>query len=115
MNNNYYGKLIYNENGEYEIHSDNEIINISNRLNKIYYHPKSNLAKVRVESDKRLLFSEIGNVYYDKNDCDIYSLHINGECLEDALFNAVDENVEIIIVDGLEDVENDTKETIYSN
>lgn len=92
----YSGKLVYNSNGEYELHNG-KIVNLSNMLKKVYYHPTNNYINIKIMNGSRLLFNEDGNLHYKPIGKHFYSLHVDGEDLETILFESTDKDLEVKI------------------
>ncbi len=106
-----YGKLKMNDSGEYII----DRINLTKVLEKIYYS-KSPFLSITVELEARTLFRSKGELYFDKDNYGVWCWHVNGECLETALFNHTEEVVDIIIDTDVkaEDAQDEIQELIYS-
>jgi len=93
----YSGKLSYDQNAEYILLSPINTINISTILNQIYYS-NNNYIEIKITNGCKTLFNEKGNLLKRKNDeFRIYDWHVNGNCLEDVLFNWTDNDLEIAI------------------
>lgn len=106
-----YGKLKMNDDGEYII----DRINLTKVLEKIYYSKRPFLS-ITVESETRTLFKFKGELYFDKDDYGIWCWHVDGECLESALFNHTEEVLYIIINTDVkaEDVQDEIQELMYT-
>jgi len=94
----YTGKLIYTDDAEYELHSPEGTTNLSKMLNKVYYNSISNHINIKIMDKTKTLFNEDGNLYLKVvAKPDFTSLFVNGVDLGEALFNAVDKDLEITI------------------
>ncbi len=108
--NTYCGTLVFSNSGDYEVHSSTGIVNISEILETIYYHPDNNHIYFKLMNNPKTLFEEDGNLYYGKLAPKIYTYHINGENLEVALYGAVGTYVEItIFAEALDEIEYEYK------
>lgn len=108
----YYGKLICDQNGNYKLYSASGIINISEMLNMVYYHPTNNHIYIYIMDNPKVLFNEDGILYYSKIAPKTYTYHINGENLEAVLYAAQGKHIEITIhAEALEEI--DYGETNY--
>lgn len=90
----YSGRLVYNQDAMYELHSPTEKINISELLNKIY-HADNNYIEIKIMKQCKLIYQEQGSLLMKKDDFGIFCYHINGLNLEYFLFNNVGEDIEI--------------------
>jgi hypothetical protein len=90
------GIFIYNDLAEYEIHFSNGYINISNILNRVY-NSNNNYIEIKIMNCCKLIYNEKGNLLKRKDNNGILSYHINGCNLDLAMFNNVDEDLEITI------------------
>ena len=91
------GILDYNENADYVLESTQGSFNISSILNKVYY-ADTNSISVKIMDGCKTLFNEEGNIYLKKDQFGIYSYHIDGENLEQKLFNNTGKELEITIL-----------------
>ena len=117
-----YGKLVYNdklsrkEDAEYELHTPGIFHNISNLLKQVYY-ADNNRINIKIFNSTpdglKLIYNEDGNLLLKKNAYCIYGYHINGEDLDTALFNNVDNFIEVIVLaEGIERNQNETRKLI---
>lgn len=98
------GKLIYNDDGDYEIHGKNKIFYLTGALNEVYYYTDNNHLSLRITCGDKLLFYEDSTIYKKVNEHKLYSYFICGADLEDALFNNTDKTVDVtIIAEALKD------------
>ncbi len=95
------GKLIYNHNADYELHSTGGMIyNISSLLRKVYY-AEDNYIDIKIMNNCNLIFNENGNLYMKViKRPKLSSYFILGEDLGSTLFNAVGLDLEITILAG---------------
>lgn len=95
--NTYYGRLIYNDQGEYELHSPTGIVNISHILKNIYF-ADNNYIKIKIMNGCKVLFNEEGNLYLKVIiKPKLASYHVNGNDLETVLFDLVGQDLEILL------------------
>lgn len=92
-----YGLLIMNDNGEFELKSDNSIINISKLLDEIYNTNSKPQVYIKIMKFGRLLFEEDGGLFLRKDNQSVDSYFICGENLSKLLFYETDEELEVII------------------
>jgi len=106
----YSGRLVYNQDGLYEIYSPTtkSTTNISDILYNICYS-SNNQIEIKIMKGCKILFNESGrllNKIDDKNG--LLSYHVNSEDLESVIFNNCDDFVDIEIsseilgIDGIE-------------
>lgn len=97
------GKLVYSDNGQYEIHNQNGwIFNLSKALNEIYMSKVSNHIGLKIMDGYKILFDENSNLYKNKNDFGqgkySYSYFVEGNGnLETILFDNTDKTLEITL------------------
>lgn len=90
------GKLIYNDDGDYEIHNENKVFYLTDALNEIYYADNNHLS-LRITCGDKLLFYEDSTIYKKTNKQGFYSYFICGADLEDTLFDNTDKIVNVTI------------------
>ncbi len=99
------GKLVYNDDGNYELHNDEGIFYLTDALNEIYYSRNNHLS-LRIANGNKLLFNEDSTIYKKINKYGIYSFYICGADLETVLFNNTDEIVDVVIMaEAMDDYE----------
>lgn len=92
------GILVYNDEADYEIHTDKEIINLSAILHDVYVDERSNRLAIKIMEGCKLLFNEDGNLYYNKEpEIGVWTYHVGGEPLEQTLFNNTDKVLEFTV------------------
>jgi len=86
------GRLVYNQDANYELQSPTGIVNISEILDRI--HTSSNkYIEIKIMNCCKLIFEEKGNLMkYKSYDAGVVDYHINGNCLGDVLFFNTGEN-----------------------
>jgi hypothetical protein len=97
MENTYFGKLIYNDNGEFEIHTDTKIINITKILNDIFDSGLRPLVYIKVMMGDKLLFEESGGLFINIDKFGINCFYICGLNLDALLLDYENEVLEITI------------------
>ena len=112
----YSGRLVYNQDGLYEIYSPTtkSTTNISDILYNICYS-SNNQIEIKIMKGCKILFNESGRLLkkIDKQN-GLLSYHVNSEDLESVIFNNCDDFVDIEIfsevllddIDGMRGVEN---------
>ncbi len=96
------GKLVYNDEGKYEIHnSKGKIFYLSNVLDEMYY--SNSLMSLRIMQTNKLFFNERGRLYMRRNAHSYYSYFVNGEDLESTLFDNVGEFIYVTLTSGAGD------------
>ena len=100
----YEGKLIYNDNAEYELLSpiSKSTINLSELLNTICYS-YNNYIKIKIFKGCKILFEESGKLIKNFDKHNIFSFHVNSEDFESILFYNTDEYLDIEINSGFLD------------
>jgi len=101
----YEGKLIYNDNAEYELLSpiSKSTINLSELLNTICYSYNNNV-EIRILKGCKILFNESGRLLNNINkENGLLSYHVNSEDFESVLFYNTDEYLDIEINSGFLD------------
>jgi hypothetical protein len=108
------GELDYTKEGDYILTSPGGIVNISNLLKIIYYHPTNNHIKIKIMNGKKTLFNEDGILYLKVVfDPDITDYFISSEDLTDVLFTHVGDDLEIeIYAEALDYVNNELIELV---
>lgn len=96
MKNTYFGKLVYNDDAEFEIHDDTGIINITQLLDGIY-KSENKLIFVEVMKANSLLFQEDGGVCIKPDEQNVMCHYICGVNLDRIFWDNTDEYVEITI------------------
>lgn len=92
------GQLIMNDDGEFELETEYETVNISQLLDKIYSSHTKQLIYVKIiKSGNILLFEEDGGLFFRRDDQDLDSYFICGNNLSKLLFYNTDNNINIII------------------
>lgn len=91
--------MIKNLAGKLELEQDGYIlekVNISKLFDEVY---KSNnkVIGVKIFKDGRLYCAEDGILVKDTNDCGMKVYFINGLCIEDKLWNLIDNNINVEI------------------
>lgn len=86
---------------------------LSALLEKIYFSEDSRL-HIKIDSDSRSLFDERGELIYEKNECGMWVFHINGCCLDDVLYDSVEEDINIVIDAKVEEDINEYKKVCNS-
>jgi hypothetical protein len=97
MNKTFNGTLIYNDNGQFEIHNGNEIVNITEILDNIFQSQLRPLVYVKVMKGDSLLFEEDGGIFVNIDRFGINCFYICGMNLDALLLNHENEFLEIII------------------
>jgi hypothetical protein len=97
MNKTFNGKLIYNDDAQFEIHNGNEIINITEILDNIFDSQLRPLVYVKVMKGDSLLFEEDGGIFINTDRFGINCFYICGMNLDSLLLNHENENLEITI------------------
>jgi len=97
MDKTFNGTLIYNENGQFEIHNGNEIINITEILDNIFDSQLRPLVYVKVMKGDSLLFEESGGLFINTDKFGINCFYICGMNLDLLLLNHENEFLEITI------------------
>jgi hypothetical protein len=92
-----YGKLIMNDDGEFELDTEREIINISKLLDGIYNTGSKPQIYIKIEKFGRLLFEEDGLLVKKKDEQNVESYFICGMNLSKLLFYETDEALEVVI------------------
>lgn len=95
------GKLEYNDDALYEIHSPGGVVhNISRLLNKVYL-ADNNYIEFKIMDGCKTIFSELGNLKFKNNpDNGLYDYYIDVYNLEEVLFNHTGEFLEITVYTG---------------
>ena len=97
MNKTFNGTLIYNDEGQFEIHNDNEIINITEILDNIFDSQLKPLVYVKVMKGSSTLFEEDGGIFVNTDRFGIQCFYICGLNLDSLLLNHENEFLEITI------------------
>lgn len=110
-----YGKLVYNDIGQFEIHNqdDDTIFNLSALLDKIYFSSDNNHICIKILEGCKLLFFEDGYLIMQPTKYNIYDYHVCGRNLFATLFESTDKLLEIII--HTETLGEDKYEQFYSS
>lgn len=90
-----FGQLIMNDEAEFELHTEDDIINISRLLDGVYYAKEQ--AYIKVVKNGKLLFEEDGGIAKKMDDDGILSSFVCGVNLDLLLFNNTDEVLDITI------------------
>jgi hypothetical protein len=99
------GKLTYTDyDAEYIIPTKTGTTNISQILNKIYNSNKK-IINIKVMSGSKTLFNEEGILRKKPDKYGVECYHVNGDCLDLALFDYVGECIDIEIVANAESLE----------
>lgn len=97
----YVGGVYYNNKAEYEIHTlGGDIYNLSNILNRVYFHPTSNYISIKILDLKtnKVIFYQSGVLTLQKSPITtLYSYFIKGKDLETVLFDNTHKTLEIDI------------------
>ena len=91
------GTLIYNEDGQFEMHDSNKIINITEILDNIFDSQLRPLVYVKVMKGDSLLFEENGGLFINIDRFGINCFYICGLNLDLLLLNHENEFLEITI------------------
>ena len=91
----FYGQLIMNDDGEFELEDETGIINISNLLDGI--HSAKEQIYIRITKGSSLLFEEDGSIIRKQDSDGILSNFVCGNNLDLLLFNNTDEILQIVI------------------
>ena len=96
-----FGRLIYDDNGDYILSTPGTVNNLSKLLSLVYY-ADNNRINIKISSSTpdglKVLYNEDGNLLKRKSDfVPLYTYHICGSDLETTLFYAVDNFLEIIL------------------
>lgn len=98
------GKLVYNDDGKYELHIEDGVLCLTDILTEAYYSDVSNRVSLRIMEGNKILFQEDSNIYKKPNDYGIYSYYITGNDLETKLFDNTDKTVEVkLFAEAVED------------
>lgn len=97
MENTYFGKLVYNDDAEFEIHNDTGIINITKILDSIFESQLRPLVYVKVEKCGKVLFEEDGRLTINIDKFGINCFYICGLNLDLLLLDYENEVLEITI------------------
>ena len=100
FNNTYTGRLIYNDSGEFELHSEdnnNQIINITRILDKAYSPQLKSQIHIKIMKGCRVLFDEDSILYKKIDEDGLDSYYVCGNNLDLLMFNHTDELLEITI------------------
>lgn len=98
LGNTYFGKLVYNDDGDYEIHlEDGCIFNLSKALRTVYYHQENNHINIEIMNGNKVLFNEDGVLYKMRDQHQLYSYFISSTNLEEVLFFNTNENIEVTL------------------
>lgn len=93
----YSGRLVYNQDANYELTSPTDTINISEILDKVCNSSKKYI-EVKIMNCCKLIFAEQGNLLkYKSYDTGVVDYHINGNCLGDVLFFNTGELLDVTI------------------
>ena len=95
----YSGRLVYNQDGLYEIYSPTtkSTTNISDILYNICYS-SNNQIEIKIMKGCKILFNESGRLLNKIDDINgLLSYHVNSEDLESVIFNNCDDFVDIEI------------------
>ena len=98
----YSGRLVYNQDGLYEIYSPTtkSTTNISDILYNICYS-SNNQIEIKIMKGCKILFNESGRLLNKIDDINgLLSYHVNSEDLESVIFNNCDDFVDIEIFSG---------------
>ena len=91
------GRLVYNQDANYELTSPTDTINISEILDGIC-QSNNKYIEIRIMNCCKLIFEEHGNLMrYKSYDTGVVDYHINGNCLGDVLFFNTGENLDVEI------------------
>lgn len=89
------GKLVYNDDGKYELHMADGILCLSDILAEAYYSAASNHINLQIMDRDKILFQENDIIYRKPNQYGVYSYFIAGNDLETVLFDNTDKIVEV--------------------
>jgi len=89
------GKLVYNEEGKYDVEMLNEVFCLSDVLAEAYYSAASNHINLQIMDRDKILFQENDIIYRKPNQYGVYSYFIAGNDLETVLFDNTDKIVEV--------------------
>ena len=103
------GKLTYSDFGTYQLIYPGGGVNISSILSKVYHSPTNNKIHIKIMNGCKVLFNEEGNLLIrPETSTELYSYHINGECLETVMFYNTDKDLTFEItaeaLEGLRDI-----------
>lgn len=90
------GKLLYDQNANYILHSPTSDINLSNILQKTFCY-YDNVINIEIRKGYKTLYAEEGHLINEVSKHNILTYHINGADLEEVLFNNVGEYLDIEI------------------
>ena len=97
MNKTFNGELIYNNEGQFEIHSGNEIFNITEILDNIFDSQLKPLVYIKVTKGSSILFEEDGGLFVNIDKFGVNCYYICGMNLDMLLLNHENEFLEITI------------------
>ncbi len=98
MNNTYFGKLIYNDNAEFELRDETGFINITKMLDDIFDSGLKPQVYVKVMKGTSLLFEEDGLLTICRDEDGVDSFYICGLNLDKLMFYNTEEALEITII-----------------
>lgn len=90
------GKLIYDDNAEYQLISPTGTVNISTFLDKVY-NSNNQYIKIKIMNCCKLIFEEQGKLLKKLDQFGINCYHINSCNVDYTLFQEVDNDIEITI------------------
>jgi hypothetical protein len=97
MENTYFGKLVYNDEAQFEIHNDTGIINITKILDNIFDSGLRPLVDIKIYKNGILLFDEQGGLFLHTDDQKVESYFVCSLNLSKLLFYNTGNNLEICI------------------
>lgn len=93
----YSGRLVYNQDANYELTSPTDTINISEILDRVLTSSNKYI-EIKIMDCCKLIFEEHGNLMrYKSYDTGVVDYHINGNCLGDVLFFNTGELLDVTI------------------
>lgn len=98
-----YGKLDMNDDGEFELHNETGIINISKMLDGIYESQLKPLVYIKIEKEGHLLIEEDGGLLLHTDSQKVESYFVCGINISKELFYNTDEFLSITIKKGNKD------------
>ena len=109
----YTGELDYTMDRDYILVSRTGVVNLSEKLHKIYYNPPrykgdklNNHIRIKIMNGKKILFNENGNLIYGQVAPKDYRYSISSMILEDVLWDSVGLDLEFTIsAEALNEVE----------
>ena len=91
------GKLEYNDNAEYELHTELGVVNISKVLDDIFDSGLRPQVDIKISKNGRLIFDEQGGLFLNMDDQRVESYFVCSLNLSKLLFYNTGENLEITI------------------